>query len=447
MHSRSIAQGWYHIALLVLLVLPLTQCAPGQVGRQRPSPLVFADVLTFHADFDSGNLETVVSMDAHQFLITPRPDYGQDDLLSRLSEGRSLATPWNGKTCWYHFAVSVPERLLPYAIRLHIDRSREYTDSAYASDKIPVTSCDGRGWRYVHTWEVTAQASIITDTLTCPTTYFALATPYPWSQMEHYIRHLATASYVTAHEAFAQTPSEAYQEALPLYYLRITDTTAPQAKRNVVVVSGQHPGHVVSAWMVTGLINFLLSDEAMAHTLRQHFAFHIYPAVNPKGVKYGHCFRSPDSQRNPNRAWGSNRVREIQAVREHLLAQTGGVADYFFDLFGGTQPVHLIYYFVNQPGAAVFVNAVHGRHTAVHNHTQGGIAHDFSWYDALAYWWSMKHLRMHRNPAVPPLSFHPSGAYAQGGWAGAPHQSTEMMAAGAALMQAIYDVDPYLPRH
>src|SRR5439155_6468574 len=29
---RSMAQGWYHVALLVLLVLPLTQCAPGQVA-------------------------------------------------------------------------------------------------------------------------------------------------------------------------------------------------------------------------------------------------------------------------------------------------------------------------------------------------------------------------------------------------------------------------------
>jgi hypothetical protein len=102
---------------------------------------------------------------------------------------------------------------------------------------------------------------------------------------------------------------------------------------------------------------------------------------------------------------------------------------------------------LTQCGAAVFVNAVHGRHMAVHNHTQGGIAHDFPWYDALAYWWAMKHLRTHHNPAIPPLSFHPSGAYTQGGWPGAPQQTTEMMAAGAALMQAMHDVDPYLSRH
>jgi hypothetical protein len=443
---RGLAKGWYRTVLPVVLAWTLTQCAPGQVGRSRPSNLVFYDALTFHADFDSGNLETVVAMDAHTFLIKPRPDYGKDDLLYRLYQG-SLKTAWSGKTWWYHFAVSAPERLLPYPIRLHIDRSRELDTNTYGPDKIPVTSCDGRAWRYVRTWEVTEPASILTDTLSCPTTYFALATPYPWSQMEQYIRHLATAPYVTTHEVFAQTPSEAYQETLPLYYLRITDDTAPQAKRNVVVVSGQHPGPAAHAWMVTGLIDFLLSDEALAHTLRQHFVFHIYPAVNPKGLKYGHCFRSPDSRRKPNRAWGGNRVHEIAVVREHLLAQTGAVVDYFFDLLNTTRGAHILSYFVEQPGAAVFVNAAHGRHAAVHNHMQGGIAHTFPWYDALAYWWAMKHLRTHRNRVVSPLSFILEGTYAQGAWAGAPQQTAELMAVGVALMQALYDVDPDLSRH
>jgi hypothetical protein len=190
----------------------------------------------------------------------------------------------------------------------------------------------------------------------------------------------------------------------------------------------------------------LSEGQVMAHTLRQHFALHIYPMVNPKGLKYGHSVRSPDSALNPNRAWGSHRVLEITAVREHILAQTGGTVDYFFDLHGGSGQAHCIY-FVDQPGAAVFVNAVHGRHMAVHNHMLGGIAHTFPWYDAIAFWWARKYLRTHRNPAVPPLSFNPVGAYAQGRWPGAPQQTTEMMATGAALLQAIYDVDPYLPRH
>jgi hypothetical protein len=64
---------------------------------QRSQSLVFYDVVTFHAEFDSGNLETVVAIDAHQFLIKPRPDYGKDDLLSRLYLG-SLETSWNGRT-------------------------------------------------------------------------------------------------------------------------------------------------------------------------------------------------------------------------------------------------------------------------------------------------------------------------------------------------------------
>jgi murein tripeptide amidase MpaA len=139
--------------------------------------------------------------------------------------------------------------------------------------------------------------------------------------MEPYIHRLETARYVTAHDVIAQTPLGPNQDSLPVYYLCITDAASPQAKRNIVVVSGQHLGEVASAWMVTGLVNFLLTEDAMAHTLRQRFAFHIYPAVNPEGVKYGYYRRSADSRLNPNRAWRSGEVLEIKAVREHILAR------------------------------------------------------------------------------------------------------------------------------
>ena len=443
---RFTANGWYKVALLIIIILPFARCAPVKQVPPRPSNIVLYKTVAFHADFDSGNLETVEAIDAHQFLIKPRPDYGKDDLLSRLYLG-PLETPWNGRTWWYHFSVSIPERHLPYAIRLHIDRSREFGSSAYASDKVPVTSCDGKAWRYVRKWKVNAESSTITETLTCPRTYFALATPYPWAQMEHYIRHLETAPHVKTHDVFAHTPLGVNQDSLPLYYLLITDGTSPHSKRNIVVVSGQHPGEVANAWMVRGMITFLLSEGDIAHALRQHFAFHIYPAVNPEGVKYGYYRRSADSPLNPNRAWGSDKLMEIKTVREHILMQTGGTVDYFFDLHGSMRHAHFIYYFVDQPCAAAYVDAVHRRYAAVSNHSQGGIKHKFTCYDAFAYRWAMKHLRTSRSRDEPPLSFTPEGAYTQGSWDNPPQQMMEVMAAGAALLKAIYDVDLYLPRN
>ena len=58
----------------------------------------------------------------------------------------------------------------------------------------------------------------------------------------------------------------------------------------------------------------------------------------------------------------------------------------------------------------------------------------------------MRHLRTQRNPNRPPLSVAIEGSYAQGSWAGKPNQSRELMAFGAALGHALYEVDRELSR-
>ncbi len=432
------------ITAFICLTLALTSCDPVKPTPPRFSETPFFGGIRFNADFDSGSLETLHAIDEHHFRAVPRPEFGKDDWRSLLRR-REFRTYWNGKTGWYHFEIKIPESQLPYAIKIEIDRSRESGRLRYSLDKVPVISCDGISWRYVKSWEEQDGVRRLMDTLTCPTTYVAQATPYSWRHMETYLKRLKTHPYVTHQASIAHTPPGHHRDALPLYYLKITDVLSDYTKRRVVVVNGQHPGEVVSSWILQGLIDWLLSEQSAAQTLRKHFEFHIYPMVNPKGVKYGHRRRTPDSPWNPNRAWSTDKVQEISSVRQHILDATERRVDYFFDLHGEMRKQHFIYHFSDQPGAAAFVDEVHLRHPNVADHSTGGEPRNRLYYDAYARWWAMKHLRTKHDPNQPPLSVTIEGSYAQGSWTGKPNQSEELMRLGASLGQSLYEVDLELP--
>ncbi|AIO02548.1 zinc carboxypeptidase, putative [Leishmania panamensis] len=94
--------------------------------------------------------------------------------------------------------------------------------------------------------------------------------------------------------------------------------------KKVVLVSGRvHPGEVTASHGVHGLISFLLSSDARAIQLREHFIFFIVPMLNPDGVSRGHsrmdqfgnnlnrCYNDPDAETQPT-------VLALRRVFEHL---------------------------------------------------------------------------------------------------------------------------------
>ena len=48
-----------------------------------------------------------------------------------------------------------------------------------------------------------------------------------------------------------------------------------------------HPGESNASWMMKGVIEFLVSNTAEAHALRENFVFKIVPMLNPDGVING----------------------------------------------------------------------------------------------------------------------------------------------------------------
>jgi murein tripeptide amidase MpaA len=58
-------------------------------------------------------------------------------------------------------------------------------------------------------------------------------------------------------------------------------------KKAIVVSARVHPGEAQSSFMVQGFIEFILSNDPIANSLRDKYVFKVIPMLNPDGVIYG----------------------------------------------------------------------------------------------------------------------------------------------------------------
>ena len=73
-------------------------------------------------------------------------------------------------------------------------------------------------------------------------------------------------------------------------------------KKGVFLSARVHPGESNASWMMKGVIDFLISDNPNAQTLRKNFVFKIVPMLNPDGVINGN-YRCSLAGCDLNRRW------------------------------------------------------------------------------------------------------------------------------------------------
>jgi predicted deacylase len=77
-------------------------------------------------------------------------------------------------------------------------------------------------------------------------------------------------------------------------------TRAPLS--HVVITARVHPGETPASFVCQGLIDFLVSDHALARLLREHVVFVVIPMLNPDGVAIGN-YRCSSMGLDLNRQW------------------------------------------------------------------------------------------------------------------------------------------------
>ena len=131
--------------------------------------------------------------------------------------------------------------------------------------------------------------------------YFAYCYPYTYSQLSTYLTTLNIYKKILRMDSIGQT-----LDNNKLYMLIITnfedsfDTLAN--KKAIIFTARVHPGESSSSFVIQGLIEFLLSNEPKAISLRKNYIFKIVPMLNPDGVIRGN-FRMNSVGKDLNRMW------------------------------------------------------------------------------------------------------------------------------------------------
>lgn len=151
--------------------------------------------------------------------------------------------------------------------------------------------------RYYHSLHWTCAFQNENDTY-----YFAHSYPYTYSDLQEYLRFLATdqrRKKCCKQRVLCQTLAGNH-----IYVLTVTaPTKCPKEvklKKAIVITARIHPGETVGSWMMKGLLDYLTSCEPDAKLLRENFVFKIIPMLNPDGVIVGN-YRCSMSGRDLNR--------------------------------------------------------------------------------------------------------------------------------------------------
>ena len=131
--------------------------------------------------------------------------------------------------------------------------------------------------------------------------YFAYCYPYTYTQLTNYLFSLSNYKKILRIDSIGQS-----LDNNKLYMLIITnfedsfDTLAN--KKAIIFTARVHPGESSSSFVIQGLIEFLLSNETKAISIRKNYIFKIIPMLNPDGVIRGN-FRMNSVGKDLNRMW------------------------------------------------------------------------------------------------------------------------------------------------
>lgn len=185
--------------------------------------------------------------------------------------------------------------------------------------------------------------------------YFAYHYPYTFSTLKMHLqklRALHTAQIYYREDELCQTLGG---NSCPL----LTITAMPESSsddhidqfrsRPVVFLSARvHPGETNSSWVMKGSLEFLMSSNSKAQSLRESYIFKIVPMLNPDGVINGN-HRCSLSGEDLNRQW-QNPNAELHPTIYHAksllqyLRATGRTPLVFCDYHGHSRKKNVFMY-------------------------------------------------------------------------------------------------------
>ena len=190
--------------------------------------------------------------------------------------------------------------------------------SVAAELKAVVISEDGRNWRPVPTESLPQNRVRLTVVMPGPTLYLARVEPYRLSDLDHLLGSIRSDPRVQV-TTIGKTAG-----GRDLEMIQIGNGRAPY---RVFLRARAHPWEAGSNWVVQGLVQRLLKDDAEAKKFLEHYTVYMLPMANKDGVARGRT-RFNTWGKDLNRNWDTagrpgSRAGEPRAGRwlEQMIAE------------------------------------------------------------------------------------------------------------------------------
>ncbi|XP_057578043.1 cytosolic carboxypeptidase 1 isoform X2 [Hippopotamus amphibius kiboko] len=277
------------------------------------------DILKFNSKFESGNLRKVIQIRKNEYDLILNSDinsnhYHQWFYFEVSGMRPSVAYRFNIINCeksnsQFNYGMqplmySVQEALnaRPWWIRVG-------TDICYYKNHFARSSIAAGGQKGKSYYTITFTVSFPHKDDVC---YFAYHYPYTYSTLQMHLQKLESAhnpqQIYFRKDVLCETLSG---NSCPL----VTITAMPESNyyehicqfrnRPYVFLSARvHPGETNASWVMKGTLEYLMSNNPTAQSLRESYIFKIVPMLNPDGVVNGN-HRCSLSGEDLNRQWQS----------------------------------------------------------------------------------------------------------------------------------------------
>jgi hypothetical protein len=276
-----------HTLTVLLFALAITSCGGGGGGSN--APVVVQEPIRFSSNFESGSIGAIKSLDAT----------GLSWELALRDDNGNASMPDSFRTWWFVRADGVPIGKV-----LHLEFSRLGFNYPF----VPVYSLDGKKWDYFAEKDVSfAPGCLVAMPDTCrlivkaafssPTVWIARTFPYTGTDLDTYLQSIASHPSVRT-ETIGYSP----QRGIGMRLITLRNPTSVGSKKTVWIHARTHAAETGPSYVLEGLINAILADNALGKALRNQYVFKIVPMHNADGVYLGN-YRTNATSINLENTW------------------------------------------------------------------------------------------------------------------------------------------------
>lgn len=231
-----------------------------------------ASMSKIETNFEGSNISTIESWKENQFAVTMKPDLPSD-----------YKYP-DHTYYWFYFKVSGAKNKEITINITNCEWMPNHWDNykpVYTYSKDPNDLKD-HNWNVISNTRRSGKTFTFTHTFTQDSAFVALRYPYHYSRLKNYLMSIEKNPHVSV-KVLGNT-----REGREIYALIITDKAVPDSKKKGIwLVAKEHGSEQDGAWVIEGIIKYLLKDDPKAIALRRSAIFVLVPVAAPDAAYHG----------------------------------------------------------------------------------------------------------------------------------------------------------------